>query len=292
MTQELAVRQDELSISQVLDRVRKIKLLLEKVLHEGPDKDYGVIPGTGKKSLYKAGAEKILMMFQMSSSYEIEDLSTDLESRYRCTCTITGPDGQFMGSAKSECSSFEDKFGWRGVKGDNEWNATPEESRRTKWSQTDTPIRQVRYERAESAHKVCAMAQKRAMVLATRTATACSDIFTQDIDTDPQSEQQGERRPIDKPQAKTDTPKHEPAEGDITIITSITNVAKKPAKTGGGSVYWIESSVPDKYSTFSDTLGATAQAMLDKQATVALTYKVAGQYKNLVAIEEKSEAAE
>ena len=46
--------QAELSIEEVKNQVQKIQQLMKSVMREG--EHYGVIPGTNKPSLYKAGA--------------------------------------------------------------------------------------------------------------------------------------------------------------------------------------------------------------------------------------------
>src|ERR1035437_4101361 len=75
------------------------------------DVHYGVIPGTQKPTLYKAGAEKILATFRIAAyPKEIDDLSTFDEIRYRVKVHGLSRDGkQLMGVGIGKCSSKKKK---------------------------------------------------------------------------------------------------------------------------------------------------------------------------------------
>jgi len=151
------------------------------------DVHYGVIPGTKERSLYKAGAEKIMATFRLSADPEIEDLSTSDQIRYRIKVRLVSPSGVFVGSGVGECSSSEEKYKWRFAVCDEEFNETADERRRQKWKKgwngkPNTRIKQVRTEPADQANTILKMAKKRALVDAVLTATAASDCFTQDIE--------------------------------------------------------------------------------------------------------------
>ena len=64
----------------------------------------------------------------------------------------------------------------------NEWEATPEDRRRQKWTRDGSTIAQVRTSPADQANTVLLMAVKRGLVAMTRIVTACSDIFEQDLE--------------------------------------------------------------------------------------------------------------
>ena len=71
-----------LTTSALKARVEAVLEAIANVLEEG--KDYGKIPGTDKPTLYKPGAEKLCMMFQLASAKpHFQDLSTVDEIRYR-----------------------------------------------------------------------------------------------------------------------------------------------------------------------------------------------------------------
>lgn len=181
MTKAKPLTSDELK-----DHVNLIKEVLLKVMIKGTH--YDVIPGTDKETLLKPGAEKILTTFRIACMPEITDLSTADEIRYRVEARgVHQTTGIVVGAGVGECSSMEDKYAWRGVICDDEWDATPESRRREKWSKgwNGSPpicVRQVRTNPADLANTILKMAKKRAMVDLTLTATAASDVFSQDLD--------------------------------------------------------------------------------------------------------------
>jgi hypothetical protein len=152
-----------------------------------PDIHYGKIPGTNGKSLYKAGAEKLMATFRLAAKPRVDDLSADGEIHYRVYVALETPGGVFVGEGLGECSSREDKYAWRAAICDEEFDATPENRRRIKFAKAyqSTKIdkkKQVRTNPSDVGNTILKMAKKRAQVDAVITATAASDIFTQDIE--------------------------------------------------------------------------------------------------------------
>jgi hypothetical protein len=146
---------------------------------------YGTIPGTKSKSLYKAGAEKLMATFRLAAKPEVEDLSENGEIAYRVTVNLLSAGGTFVGAGIGECSSAEDKYSWRAAVCEEEWDEMPENRRRVKYSKYQGRVekkKQVRTNPADVANTILKMAKKRAQVDAVITATAASDIFTQDIE--------------------------------------------------------------------------------------------------------------
>jgi hypothetical protein len=100
-----------------------------------------------------------------------------------------------------ECSSQEEKYSWRAAVCPEEWDDTPESRRRTKYSRYQGKVekkQQIRTNPADVANTILKMAKKRAQVDAVITATAASDIFTQDIEDLPEelvAEIVGQRAP-------------------------------------------------------------------------------------------------
>jgi hypothetical protein len=174
---------------------------IQEVLHGVMKKDvhYGVIPGTQKPTLYKAGAEMLLTTFRISVDPEIEDLSTDDAIRYRVKARgianaeikMGGVIGHVVGAGVGECSTDEEKYRWRAAHGDGEWNDTPEDRRRIKWGskwgqgqgdRIETQTKQIRTNPADLANTVLKMAKKRAQIDLCLTALSASDVFDQDLE--------------------------------------------------------------------------------------------------------------
>src|SRR6185437_9941960 len=114
-----------------------------------------------------------------------EDLSTPDVIRHRVYVDVIHfPTGMKIGTGLGEASSAESKYQWRAAVCDQEWNATPEDRRREKWKKGHPPysIKQVRADMDDVANTVLKMAKKRAQIDAVLTATAASDVFSQDLE--------------------------------------------------------------------------------------------------------------
>ena len=104
---------EEITVDQVMAQVQKIQALMTASMTEG--EHYGTIPGTKKPTLYKAGAEKLSLMFRLAPTFEI--LQTDLprdHREYRIVCSLTHINsGRFLGSGVGCCSTMESKYRYR-----------------------------------------------------------------------------------------------------------------------------------------------------------------------------------
>jgi len=172
-----------LTAADVRAQVNLIQDVMRSVMFDGTH--YGKIPGTQSVSLYKAGAEKLMATFRLAAKPEVEDLSADGEVHYRVTVNLLSAGGQFLGAGIGECSSREDKYAWRGMICQEEFDATPENRRRIKFSKYQGRVeqkKQIRTNPSDVANTILKMAKKRAQVDAVITVTAASDIFTQDIE--------------------------------------------------------------------------------------------------------------
>ena len=162
MEKELAVKQQpmELAVSDLEAQVHKIQAVMKNVMQEG--QHYGTIPGTNKPTLLKPGAEKLNLTFRLAPTHEVT--KNDLPNGHRevtVICTLTHiPTGQVFGQGVGSCSTMEGKYRYR-KRGDE---------------RIENP------DLADQYNTVLKMAKKRALVDATLTATAASDIFTQDIE--------------------------------------------------------------------------------------------------------------
>lgn len=171
---------------QIVAQAKLLQNVMEQVMR--PDVHYGIIPGTDKPALYKAGSEVLLTTFRVAVIPEIFDLSDNDCVKYRVLAHgVHQVTGVTLGVGVGECSTNEEKYRWRAAVCQEEYDETDDEKRRIKWKkgyQNNPPQRllQVRTEPADLANTVLKMAKKRAQIDLTLTATGASDIFTQDID--------------------------------------------------------------------------------------------------------------
>ena len=196
-----------LTAKEVKAQVNLLQEVMESVMKDKVH--YGTIPGCGdRKTLLKAGAEKIMATFRLAAKLEVEDLSTSDCARYRVNVSLLSLSGNFVGSGIGECSSNEEKYMYRRAVNDEEFNETTEDRRREKWGKSYgkvVKVKQVRMNIADVANTVLKMAKKRALVDAVLTATAASDIFDQDLEEMPEEireEMQGQQTST-KPEVKT-----------------------------------------------------------------------------------------
>ena len=232
---ELMVNTNELSVSDVKTQIDKIQELMKSVMIK--DEHYGIIPGTQKNTLLKAGAEKLGLVFRLVPEYN-DPIPHDLGNDHRefiVICTLRHIDteksaGQGLGS----CSTKEKKYRWRNEYSDEivgdlpgaYWQVAKNKKAQqaflqqrfgqgffkakkgadNKWVVTKSgeAARVENPDIADTYNTVLKMAKKRAHVDAMITACAASDIFTQDIETAPSVPPQPEGPPA-KP-AKTEIP--------------------------------------------------------------------------------------
>ena len=176
----LATRQPtELTVDQLVAQADLVHSAMDRAMK--PNQHYGVIPGTGKPSLLKPGAEKLGFLFRLAPRYEISMSNMERGHReYRVICSLHHmPTENYSGAGVGSCSTMETKFRYR-------WQG----GQRVEY---DNP--------ADYYNTVLKMAKKRAHVDAILTATAASDCFTQDVE-DTQREKQRpapQRREEDTP---------------------------------------------------------------------------------------------
>lgn len=186
MTTTVIDRGTDTSIQALQARMRTILSVMANVLED--EKDYGKIPGTDKPTLFKPGAEKLMLTFQLAAARPlIEDLSTSDEIRYRTLVPIEGPDGRVLAVGIGEASSNEEKYRWRRPVCDEEFNETPEHLRREKWfkgrnSEKNWKGKQIRTSPADVANTILKMAHKRGFIHGTLLATGASSVFNQDLE--------------------------------------------------------------------------------------------------------------
>jgi hypothetical protein len=178
-----------LTAAEIIARKRLIQDVMDNVMEK--DVHYGVIPGTQKPTLLLPGAECLASTFQLAIAYNFTKTDTGDAYSYDVKAIAQGPGGEFLGEGVGTCSTDEDKFRWRDVVISDEFDATPEDRRRRKWTkERDSgghPITrmQVRTNPADLSNNVLKIAKKRAYIDVVRSVTAASDIFDVDLDDRP-----------------------------------------------------------------------------------------------------------
>jgi hypothetical protein len=236
-----------LTIAEIKSQINLIQEVMRAVMK--PNVHYGVIPGTQKPTLYKPGSEAVLSAFRISVDPESEDLSNGDEAKYRVRCYGRSmATGTIVGIGIGEASSNEEKYKWRAAVCDEEFDATPEDRRRTAYKKGKGgghyTVKQVRTNPADVANTILKMAKKRAQIDMTLTATACSDVFDQDLeDLPPGIVDHGERPPVTMPTAKT-TPlpaptgtEAPPAAPENLVVGLVENATSKQGKTSKGQEF-------------------------------------------------------
>ena len=193
-------------VKGVAQQVQEIQLLMSEVMKEG--EHYGTIPGCGdKKTLLKSGAEKLGLLFHIAPEYKIE--KTELPNGHReylIVCRLANRStGEFLGEGVGICSTMEKKYRYRSAKrkcpkcsteniyrskyGDKGWYCHAKQGGCGEQFPHDAPeiVGQGEGNRdnpdiADTFNTVLKIGKKRALVDATLTATAASDIFTQDLE--------------------------------------------------------------------------------------------------------------
>lgn len=180
---KLATLAPEMNALDFRQQRNKIIEFVSSAMNEGVD--YGIIPGTQKESLWKAGAEKLLRLFGLVPSFELVKEVEDFEKgffyyKYRCTLTH-GKSGVVVGNAERSCNSMEKKYAF--VTKPEQWATDAEKARAVekkknkKYNSWDLVLKKTPEEAADLVNTIQAMAQKRALVGVTQTALSATEIF-------------------------------------------------------------------------------------------------------------------
>lgn len=223
-----------MNVESVTRQIGIVQNVMKSVMRQ--DEHYGTIPGTNKPSLLKPGAEKLNLVFRLRPEYQIT--KTDLYNghrEYEVICTLYHiPTGQSVGQGVGSATTMEGKYRFRG--GEKEgtgqpvpkeyWNlkkTDPEKAKHLiggegfgvgkidgKWEICSIGEKVEHDNPADYYNTVLKMAKKRAHVDAILTATAASDIFTQDVEDMPEvipgaagKKEQEKKEPIKEPQSKS-----------------------------------------------------------------------------------------
>lgn len=208
------------SMVQQINLIQKVQRVVMK-----PGEHYGTIPGCGDKpTLLKPGAEKLGFVFRLAPEFEMTIVDWPGSHReYQIKCRLRHiPTGAIVGEGLGSCTTMEGKYRYR-------WDNTKKEVPAEYWKTRDQDLiggtsyaprkidkqwfifQKVEHDNPADYYNTCEkMGKKRAHVDAILTATAASDIFTQDIEDMPEvipgaknkSESAPPKPPIQKPQTK------------------------------------------------------------------------------------------
>jgi hypothetical protein len=194
----------ESRIAVMQQNIQTVKSMMASILKDG--EHYGKIPGTDRPALLKPGAEKLLFVFRLGARYQTVVMELGNGHReYRTDCTIFDLGNQKeLGTASGSCSTMESKYRYRNV-ADFELTGLPipQDSKERKaeyrkqgfgmkkvdsvweWVRFKDSARTENPDIADVYNTVLKMSQKRALIATTLNVLAVSDMFTQDIDEDP-----------------------------------------------------------------------------------------------------------
>ena len=183
---------EAIAIDDLIERVNLIKELMKRCMVEG--QHLGTIPGTRKPSLWKPGAELICVLFQLGTRYPKGSMLIERENghfRFTLTCELFQiATARVVGEGVGGASTMEYRF------------RIQTEDRYTDHGQ---PIK-AKYTPYDFYNTVLKIARKRAMIDAVLTASGASEIFTQDVEDNPELYREQE----DQPPARRTLPKPPP----------------------------------------------------------------------------------
>jgi hypothetical protein len=238
MGNELVARQPMTAV-EVRSHVDLIKSIMNEVMVK--DHHFGVIPGCGDKpTLLKPGAEKLSMTFRlrpiMDNDRDIAVIDLpDHHREVRVYCHIVNAEGLELATGVGCCSTMESKFRYRGGEKTGTGGAVPTKYWNLKkqgkkdeamellggpgygtgkidgvWQICILGEKMENPDIADTYNTVLKMAKKRAYIDGILSATAASDIFTQDLEDmaenagQPASEKNPVKDPVAQPAKKTE----------------------------------------------------------------------------------------
>ncbi len=158
------------------------------------DEDFGTIPGTGKPTLYKPGAEKLLELYGFAALIKSREEEKNYDDGYyRAILTVQlvhRATGTIIGEGVGECSSYESKYRYRWVyenkipnhiaKEDLLFEEKDEWKNNVKTGNTYKMFRIPNDDLFSQWNTVLKMAHKRALTGVTLQCTRSSGIFMQE----------------------------------------------------------------------------------------------------------------
>ena len=285
MNEITVVSEAPLSATQIKQQVNLIQEVMREVM-QGPSKEnptgthYGVIPGCAKPSLYKAGAEKLSMTFRLRPIID-NDRDVNIERLdnghrdIRVYCHVFNMGGIELATGVGSCSTMESKFRYRGGEKIPTGQPVPKEYWNLKkeakfsealekigglgfgvakingqWEVCEMGEKMENPDIADSYNTVLKMAKKRAYIDGILSATAASDIFTQDVEDMPEVINATAQPPVGnggKPEVQM--PQEKPAgDGKRIISEKQGNRLLAIASTNGYTKDLVKDHVKNKYA--------------------------------------------
>lgn len=235
-----------LTAHQVKQQVQLIQEVMKSIMQEG--QHFGKVPGCGDKpTLLKPGAEKLSLTFRLRPVINNgQDIRiTELGNGHReinVYCHILNSDGVEMATGIGSCSTMESKYRYRGGEKIPTGQPVPKEYWNLKkdgkisealeliggrgfgvakvegvWEICSLGEKMENPDIADTYNTVLKMAKKRAYVDGILSATAASDIFTQDLEDLPIAAEVAETSPahtkpaVEMPKAKQQASQESPA---------------------------------------------------------------------------------
>jgi hypothetical protein len=163
---------EAVTIDTLVERVNLLKELMTRCMVEG--QHHGTIPGTRKPSLWKPGAELICVLFQLGTRYPRGSMLIERDNGhflFTLTCELFHiPTGRVVGEGVGAGSTMEYRY------------RIQTEDR---YSDNGQPIK-AKYTPFDFYNTVLKMARKRAMIDAVLTACGASELWTQDVEDNPE----------------------------------------------------------------------------------------------------------
>lgn len=275
MSKELALIENALSLDQVMQQRNLVMQIMRNAMHE--DQHYGKIPGCGEKpTLLLPGAQVMATTFRLTPSYVVvqEPESIPGHRSYQVTCILKHGD-TVIGEGIGFGSSLESKHRYRnsapiventgepvpaeywnrknadGAAKANEWLGIAFDGQKVGPKKIDNEWKIVIYKGGtegkvenpnpvDTFNTVLKMTKKRAFVDAVITATACNDLFTQDLE--------DIRQNLEAVDAEFSKKPDEPPIDAIPINPKKETIAKRP-KTEGKSIEDRKKEALDYYNS-------------------------------------------
>lgn len=303
-----------MSTEAVVRQVNVIQAVMKSVMKV--DEHYGTITGCKKPSLYKPGAEKLGFTFRLAPEYDVRTINMANGHReYQVKCRLRHiPTGTMVGEGEGSCTTMEGKYRYRGGEKEGTGQAIPKEYWNLKNAgKADEALdliggpgfapgkidgkweicsigEKVEHDNPADYYNTCLkMAKKRAHVDAILTATAASDIFTQDVEdmsevmpNAPTTQQTGTQATTEKPPVKQPKEKKaEPADdarvklvqelelfcsGDIDMMNDVCHQISAFGTNNGFAAADIVTQKDDGSYKISDKWIGTALGSLRKMA--------------------------
>lgn len=289
-----------MDLAQAQKSLENLQRFVRSQLHDG--RDFGIIPGCKKPSLWKSGAERLLFFHGLAcrldtTSETVVDWKTPFFN-YCYRATIYNPrNNAVVATADGSCNSKEDKYRYLWVtekklpKGINKDNL---ESKEISGSNGKFTLYRIDNDSIFGlANTILKMASKRAFIAATLMACRASDVFTQD-----ESEEEA-AAPAEKPKAEApktapaakapqESKSDSPAEEPNTVYFVPDKVSEK--KGLGPKGPWIKFGLlgPDGswYGTFNEEYGSNAKSAKDQKQQVKVVFEVSDKgFKNITSLE-------